>query len=192
MGFEECLAHIKKRRKVLGGLVLSGGEPLLCRELPEYIAEIKKTGLKVKLDTNGIFPMELSLLLSREETRPDYIALDLKIAPSRYTELLPALFLQSFPDFNPAGLLTQSAALISESGIPHEYRSLVLPGSYFGVDDIDALAPLVDEGPWYFRPFRGGNCLDPAWDMMEEKPEEALARGEILGARAMSLGKNVR
>ena len=168
---EEALAHIRKRRSVLGGVVLSGGEPCLYDELPALIEEIKRLSLPVKLDTNGTFPAMLENLFGREERRPNYIALDLKIAPARYGEHGAALI--------------QSAALIRASGIEHEYRTLALPGSFITEADIEALAPLADNAPWYFRPFRGGNCLDPAWDNLEENGVGVTALAE----RARELGK---
>ena len=167
---EEVFAHLLKRRTVLGGVVLSGGEPCLYEGLPDLIFEIKKIPLAVKLDTNGMFPVVLGKLFSCEKTRPDYIAMDLKLSPERYTELLPPsagpLFSQN--SSNPAADIVQSAALIRASGIPHEFRSLELPKAYFTEKDKEALAPLAGDSPWILRPFRGGNCLDPVWDSFEQ------------------------
>ena len=204
--FEGALTHIRKRRSVLGGVVLSGGEPCCQAELPDIIREIKKLSLPVKLDTNGMFPAMLKELFNSKETKPDFIALDLKIAPYRYGELIALEKVKnhgaarSFNKTSPASSvklddeipdnLIQSAALIREAGIEHEYRSLALPGGYFTEKDIEALAPLTDTAPWHFRPFRGGNCLDPAWDKLEEPVAEARARAEVLAAKARELGKN--
>ena len=188
---EDGLAHLRKRKAVLGGVVLSGGEPCLYNELPELIAEIKKLKLfrqdeqlLVKLDTNGMFPFMLEKLFTREETRPDYIALDLKVAPARYAELLPAA-----GSFDPAEALIRSAALIRHSGINHEFRTLALPGGHITEKDIEALAPLAGNSPWFFRPFRGGNCLDPSWNNLGNPDGEDAARG--LAAKARELGKTV-
>ena len=171
----DALAHVRKRRSVLGGVVLSGGEPCLYEGLPGLIEEIKSLALPVKLDTNGTLPAMLETLFSREETRPDYIALDLKIAPDRYGEA--------------GGKLVESAALIRACGIAHEYRTLALPGGFITGEDIEALAPLADNAPWHFRPFRGGSCLDPAWDSRQESAAEAGARVQALAERARELGK---
>jgi len=188
---ETAFAHLHKRKQVLGGVVLSGGEPCLCNELPDLISKIKKIGLPVKLDTNGMFPSFLEEIFRREESRPEYIALDLKIAPGRYKNLLPqgapTADLLSDSSLDPASLLSQSALLIRQAGISHEYRSLALGGSYFSESDIEELAPLADDSPWYFRPYSGGNCLDPAWDEME-KP--SAGRLEELAKKARELGKN--
>ena len=177
---EEGLAHLLKRQSVLGGVVLSGGEPCIHAELPGIIEEIKKLSLKVKLDTNGMFPAVLEKLFSRKETLPDYIALDLKIAPRRYSELKSR---------EPDDTLSQSAALINNSGIFHEYRTLALPGGFITENDIEALAPLTDDSPWYFRPFRAGNCLDPSWDSLEKSTAEAVKDAKALAEKAKKLGK---
>ena len=163
---------------------MSGGEPCLCRGLPDIITEIKKLALPVKLDTNGMFPEMLEKLFGREGTRPDYIALDLKVAPARYAELIPEKTRNDLCE-----KLIKSAALIRSSGISHEYRTLALPGGYISTEDIEVLAHLADNAPWYFRPFVGGNCLDPAWDILEEPVAEARARLEALAGRARELGK---
>jgi pyruvate formate lyase activating enzyme len=178
---EAALALIRQRRSLLGGVVLSGGEPSLYPDLSALIREIRGWGLLVKLDTNGMAPPVLEGLFSRRESRPDYIALDLKLAPARYGELLPR-----GAQFDAAAALEQSAALIRDSGIPHEFRTLCLPQNMVAEADIDALAPLVDGAPWYFRPFRPGNCLDPAWNELGEPGREETAR---LAALARSRGK---
>jgi pyruvate formate lyase activating enzyme len=174
ISLEEALNHIEKRRKVLGGAVLSGGEPTLFSGLGAVIGRIKSLGLRVKLDTNGLLPDVLENLFGAEETRPDYIAVDLKTAPERYGELLPG---NNDRAANPGENLKRSAALIRSSGIDHEFRSIALPASpnggedatYFGERDRTALAVLAGGSPWHIRPFVPGNCLDPAWNAAEAK-----------------------
>ncbi|MDR2748272.1 MAG: anaerobic ribonucleoside-triphosphate reductase activating protein [Treponema sp.] len=179
---EEAWRHIKKRRSVLRGVVLSGGEPTLYRELPSLIRSIKGLGLPVKLDTNGMAAAVLEDILKYRETRPDYIALDLKLAPPRYRALAAGPGLK-----DPGGELEKSAALIRASGTGREFRTLAFPRGFITEGDIRALAPLVDDSPWYFRPFRPGNCLDPAWDGFES-PD--AGETEVLVDTARSLGKN--
>jgi pyruvate formate lyase activating enzyme len=172
---EKAMEHIEKRRNVLGGVVLSGGEPTLFRGLPELVTRIKALGLRVKIDTNGMRPDLLEKLFSGHGTRPDYVAMDLKLAPERYTELLP----RNAPgrdaadpagppagpaDADPGARIRRSAELIRSSGIAHEFRSLSLPQAYFGQSDLEALTSLAGSSPWHIRPFVPGNCLDPAWD----------------------------
>jgi pyruvate formate lyase activating enzyme len=76
--------YLEKRKKLIDGVVLSGGEPTLQPNLKNIISEIRKLGLKVKLDTNGLLPevvYDLTL---------DYLALDIKTIPSLYPQLLKA------------------------------------------------------------------------------------------------------
>ncbi|MDR2500279.1 MAG: radical SAM protein [Treponema sp.] len=186
MSVEKALAHLEKRRAVLGGVVLSGGEPLMQADAAGIAAAVKRLGLPVKLDTNGMHPGVLEALCSHEASRPQYIALDLKLSPGRYGRLLPG-GVEDAPDSRPGEALMQSAALIHALGIAHEYRTLVLPQGYIGPGDIRALAPLVDGAPWYFRPFIPGNCLDPAWNSL---PRPAATEGEALIREARRLGKN--
>ncbi|MDR2404722.1 MAG: anaerobic ribonucleoside-triphosphate reductase activating protein [Spirochaetaceae bacterium] len=171
---EAAFDCIKRRRSVLGGVVLSGGEPCLCRELGPLILRIRDLGLPIKLDTNGMRPDVLEALFSKAATRPDYIALDLKTAPERYGELLENAGGRGPADRDPGEALRKSASLIRKSGITCEFRSIVFPNGYFGLADIDALAPLVGDSPWYFRSFRPGNCLDPSWNEIGE-PEPGHA-----------------
>jgi pyruvate formate lyase activating enzyme len=140
-------------------------------------------GLKIKLDTNGMHPVMLEKIFSKEETRPDYIALDLKLAPRRYVTLAAP----GYRGTDPGEKLKASAGLIAASGIAHEYRTLAFGGGFIGPPDIEELAPLVDGAPWYFRDFRPGNCLDPAWDAAP-LPEAGAAGA--LAALAGALGKN--
>ena len=197
INLEEGLAHLRKRQAVLGGVVLSGGEPCIYAGLGDLIREIKELSLPVKLDTNGMCPAMLENLFSSEETRPNYIALDLKISPAKYKMLEMADRRSSHRgtetrrgEQEPEELLKKSAELIRRSGIIHEYRTLVLPGGFITGKDIEELAPLTDEAPWYFRPFRGGNCLDPAWNSMEESTKTASERSITLAEKAKELGKN--
>lgn len=178
---DEALGLVEKRRPVLGGVVLSGGEPAARPGLGEVIRRIGALGLPVKLDTNGMNPGVLIDLFSRQETRPAYIALDLKLPPSRYGELMPG----GIPGA-PGEALAESAALIRSSGIAHEFRTLAFPGTCLAPGEIPAMAALVDDSPWYFRAFKPGNCLDPAWNALNAPGPEEIA---ALARKAREAGK---
>jgi pyruvate formate lyase activating enzyme len=180
---DEAAGHLLKRRSVLGGVVLSGGEPTASGGLGEILMRVKALGLPVKLDTNGMHPGVLENLFSREETRPDYVALDLKLPPERYGELAPG---NAGAPGEAGGALKRSADLIRASGIDHEFRSLALPNRYLAPGEIPAMAALVDGAPWYFRAFRPGNCLDPDWNSLDAPgPQEAA----VLARKARESGK---
>jgi pyruvate formate lyase activating enzyme len=171
----EALALIEKRRKVLGGVVLSGGEPTLYSKLPELIVYIKDLGLSVKVDTNGTNPDMIKEILTPDQWCIDYIALDLKIHPRRCAQLEIFAPPQRNGECSIIERLIESAALIRESGIPCEMRSLALPAGQFTQADIKGLALLAGAAPWHIRAFRPGNCLDPAWNDYPPTSDAELA-----------------
>lgn len=79
---EDVITFLKKRRGLLDGVCISGGEPLLHDDLENFIREIKALGFLVKLDTNGSFPGKLKQLI--ETGLVDYVAMDIKNSPDLY------------------------------------------------------------------------------------------------------------
>ena len=79
---DELLAFLDSRKKMLDGVCITGGEPLLHAELPALIREIKTMGYQVKLDTNGSFPERLSEILSSGNV--DHVAMDIKHTQEKY------------------------------------------------------------------------------------------------------------
>ncbi|MCC8104723.1 MAG: anaerobic ribonucleoside-triphosphate reductase activating protein [Clostridiales bacterium] len=83
---EEFFAFLEKRRGLLDGVAVTGGEPTLYRDLPEFLARIHDMGFAVKLDTNGNHPQMLKQLL--DAGLVDYVAMDIKNSPQRYGETI--------------------------------------------------------------------------------------------------------
>jgi pyruvate formate lyase activating enzyme len=79
---EELLEFLRKRSGMLDGVCITGGEPTLRKDLPDFIRKIKTLGYLIKLDTNGSNPRMLKALL--EEQLLDYVAMDIKNCPDRY------------------------------------------------------------------------------------------------------------
>ncbi len=79
---ETFFKFLDSRKKVLDGVVISGGEPCMSSDISEFIDEIKKRGLLVKLDTNGSFPEILDKIIDKV----DYVAMDIKSCLERYQE----------------------------------------------------------------------------------------------------------
>ena len=82
---EEVLSHLKKRRAMLTGVCITGGEPTLCEELPDFLTKIKALGYLIKLDTNGTNPSMLRRLYHAGLI--DYVAMDIKTGPSDYAKV---------------------------------------------------------------------------------------------------------
>ena len=78
----ELLAFLEKRRGLLDGVAITGGEPCMQPELPELMRKIRGLGFAVKLDTNGFYPDMLARILG--EGLADYVAMDVKNSPLMY------------------------------------------------------------------------------------------------------------
>lgn len=117
---KEILAFLAQRRGKLEGLVITGGEPTLQRDFPNFILAVKALGYLVKVDTNGTQPVMLRRLIA--ERLVDYIAMDIKTDLKRYPLLKPSV---------PLARIYQSAKLLSEEaaqqGIAYEFRTTVVP-----------------------------------------------------------------
>lgn len=79
--FSEIAAFLEKRKKMISGVVLSGGEPTIHPVLPEIVKKIRSIGYKIKLDTNGLNPDMIA------PCNPDYCALDIKTTTDNYAAL---------------------------------------------------------------------------------------------------------
>lgn len=111
---ETFVRFLEKRQNILEGVCITGGEPTLAPGLGEWIDRIHSMGFLVKLDTNGYQPDTLHSLFDRH--RPDYIAMDIKAAPSRYA-------FASGVDNLHIDRIQESIDLIRQCGIPYEFRT---------------------------------------------------------------------
>ena len=136
---EEFFAFLNKRRGILDGVVITGGEPTLAHGLYEFIMAVKQAGYPVKLDTNGSFPKKLKPLL--EAGLLDYVAMDIKTMPERYERVAGVKV-----DMDAIG---ESIAAIRESGIPHEFRTTVVKGLHTK-DDIVQVAKMLGKDEAYY------------------------------------------
>ena len=114
---EAFFAFLKKRQGLLDAVCVSGGEPTLYKELPEFLRQIKSLGYLVKLDTNGSNPALLKALV--QEGLLDYVAMDIKNSPSRYGETvgLPRMDLTS---------IEESIRFLLEDNVGYEFRTTVV------------------------------------------------------------------
>ena len=113
MDEEELYAFLDKRRGLLDGVAVTGGEPCLHKELPELLRKIRAMGFMTKLDTNGNHPDMLRRIL--EEGLADYVAMDIKNSPARYAQTA------GLADFDLSGV-QESIRLLIE-GVPGPVRA---------------------------------------------------------------------
>lgn len=121
--------HITKRKNVLEGAVISGGEPALHGGLKYLCDEIRGLGVKVKIDTNGLEPDALA------ECRPDYLAVDVKTVPEKYR-----LLGERRRDVG--GRLSRSISMVKDMGDNAEVRITAVPG-IVNLEDMGRLIPAL-------------------------------------------------
>lgn len=115
---EEVLSFLDTRKNWLDGVVISGGEPTLHNDLPSFISKIKEKGYLVKLDTNGINPDMLRMLI--EKRLIDYVAMDIKTSLDEYENVTCVKL-----DIN---RIKESIDILKNSGIAYEFRTTMVPG----------------------------------------------------------------
>ncbi|MCK4260111.1 MAG: anaerobic ribonucleoside-triphosphate reductase activating protein [Halanaerobiales bacterium] len=159
---EIIFEHLTKRKKVLDGVVITGGEPTLHGDkLVELIIQIRELGYHIKLDTNGTNPQLLTRLIN--ENLVDYIAMDLKTCISEYSNLT-----STFVNLN---LIHESIQILKEISkvsdnskiINVEFRTTLHP-KFHNKEIFHKMVGLIESVPLYvLQTFRPETTLDPLY-----------------------------
>ncbi len=148
---EEVFAYLQKRRGVLDGVVITGGEPFLQPDLLRVLGRIKELGLDVKVDTNGTFPSRLREAL--DASLIDYVAMDIKNAKDAYAETvgLPSCSLSA---------VEESASLLLSGKVDYEFRTTIVSGLHTP-ERMHAIGAWIRGAKRYFlQPFHdSGNLI---------------------------------
>ncbi len=179
-GEEEFFTFLNKRRGILDGVVITGGEPLMAKGIEDFIRRIKGMGVMVKLDTNGSFPERLSALLA--ENLVDYVAMDIKALPEKYETAVGV----------PVKIehILESVALLRTSGVPHEFRTTVVKGIHTE-EEIVAIASWLSGEPYFLQGFVdsgaliGGGCESFSADEMHKMHKKAVAVSPLCQLRGI-------
>ncbi len=147
---DEFFAFLETRQGKLDGVCITGGEPLLQTDIADFIRKIRALGFSVKLDTNGAFPERLASLL--DEGLLDYVAMDFKNSPEKYPLTV------GISDFDISPVL-ESAALLMNSSVSHEFRTTLVKGLHTA-EDVHAMGrALKGAKNYYLQSFVDSGCL---------------------------------
>ena len=116
---EEFFTFLTRRKGMLEGVCITGGEPTLQPDLPDFIARVKDMGYAVKLDTNGYRPAVLRRLV--EDGLLDYVAMDIKNSSERYGETVGITRFDTTP-------VEESMDYLMEGRVPFEFRTTLVRG----------------------------------------------------------------
>lgn len=136
---DEILSYLKKRKGLLDGVVITGGEPLLQNGIEDFIIKVRDLGYKVKLDTNGSFPDKLKNLLDKGLL--DYVAMDIKNSKEKYSATAGC-------EVNLADI-EKSISHLENSGVGYELRTTVTQELH-NQEDIKNIALWIKKSPKYF------------------------------------------
>jgi pyruvate formate lyase activating enzyme len=136
----EILDFLSTRQKLLDGVVLTGGEPLLHPDAAGFLRKVRAMGFFVKLDTNGCFPNRLAPLLA--EGLVDYVAMDIKNCLEKYPETCGVSEMELAP-------VLESIRLLRSSGVEFEFRTTAVRELHTA-DDFLAIGRWLEGAPQYF------------------------------------------
>lgn len=165
---DEVFGFLKKRRGVLDGVAVTGGEPLLHADMPEFLARVKELGYKIKLDTNGSNPELLSEIVKNKLV--DRVAMDIKNAPEEYARTIG---LKSFDIAH----VERSKEMLLRGDIDYEFRTTVVKGIHTKESLIGAAKWIKGAREYYLQQFKdSGNLILPdGLSAYDEKQMHALA-----------------
>ncbi len=139
-GEEEVLSYLKKRKGVLDGICITGGEPLLQKDIADFMSRVRELEYKIKLDTNGSFPEKLRTLVSAGLV--DYVAMDIKNSKEKYAE---AVGIEGFD----TRAVEESVAFLLSGAVDYEFRTTVVDELH-SEEDIENLASWIKGASRYY------------------------------------------
>lgn len=164
MDKDELMAYLKKRKGILDGVCITGGEPLLSNGVFELMKQVKDMGYLVKLDTNGTFPERLRRAVFGGLV--DTVAMDIKNSKERYAETVGV---ENF-DISP---VEESVEFLKSGAVDYEFRTTVVRELHTE-EDIERLAQWIQGAArYYLQRFKdSGNLIregftEPSIDFME-------------------------
>ena len=162
---DEIFTYLERRRGILDGVCITGGEPLLQPDLIPFLLKVKEMGFLVKLDTNGMLPERLSAILATNLV--DYVAMDIKSSPDGY-----AAATGTDADVS---AVTDSLSILRQSGIPFELRTTAVRGIHTEAD-FAAIGQWIGDVPAYFiqRFVDSGQLLGSGCDAFSPEEMEHL------------------
>ncbi len=179
---EEILSYLKKRKGLLDGVCITGGEPLLQPDIADFIKKIKALGYAVKLDTNGCFPEKLKELV--EGGLVDYIAMDIKNCLAKYPETVGIKNFDTAP-------IKESIDFLINSNIDFEFRTTIVRELHTA-QDIKTLAEEIKGAKRYFLQnfvdsgdLIGENLSSADREVLEEMKREAEKTLDIVEIRGI-------
>ncbi len=169
---EEFFAFLSKRKGLLDGVAVTGGEPCLQQSLPAFLEKVRELGFAVKLDTNGFHPALLSEILGANLA--DYVAMDIKNSPEKYAWT-------SGRERLDLGPLRESIALLKEEKTDYEFRTTVVK-EFHEAGDFPKIGEMIAGARRYFLQCFTDRESVPFGNLHAPDPEEMENYARIVRA----------
>ncbi len=140
---EEVFSYLNKRKNILDGVVISGGEPLLQKDIKDFIVRIKTLGYKVKLDTNGVNSKLLSELI--DEKLVDYVAMDIKNTFDKYD-------MTTGKSNSKIDNIKESIRILKKEKVPYEFRTTIVK-DFHNIEDIKKILKYINGSKYFIQNF---------------------------------------
>lgn len=137
---DEILSYLNKRKGIIDGVCITGGEPLLQNDIGDFLVKVKETGMPVKLDTNGSYPEKLRELVSRGLV--DYVAMDIKNSKEKYPLTV------GLPGYD-IGKIEESVEFLMSGAVDYEFRTTVVR-EFHTAEDIVKITEWIAGAKRYF------------------------------------------
>jgi len=149
---DDILNYLENNKQLLDAVVITGGEPSIHKDLPDFIKQIKQLGLLVKLDTNGTNPKMITKLIKNNLV--DYIAMDIKakLTLRKYGEIVGSEF-----SFTNMDRVLESVKLIQQSTVKYEFRTTMVKPNHT-VEDIMEISNAIS-GNYYLQEYNDQKTL---------------------------------
>ena len=163
---QNALSEVPKRRGILDGVCITGGEPLLNRDIAPFISRIKEMGFLVKLDTNGSFPERLASLI--DGGLLDYVAMDIKNSPEKYP-------LTTGTEDGALSKVKESVSILLKGSLPFEFRTTLVKGMHTEADMEKIGAWIKGAERYFLQQFTdSGDVLCEGLSAFNKEESEAL------------------
>ena len=167
--FEQIAEYLKRNRGWIDGVVISGGEPMTHKDLPELCLKIKKLGLLVKVDTNGTNPTMTKQLIN--DGLVDYMAMDVKapLIGGKYS------MASGVDAGNLLEKIRETINILMNSKIEYEFRTTLVP-TLHKKEDVKTICEEIRGCKKYaLQNFKGNvETINPEFKNLKPLPEKRI------------------
>ena len=173
----EIFSYLNKRKGLLDGVCITGGEPLLQSDIAEFIKSVKEMGFAVKLDTNGAFPERLAALI--DEGLLDYVAMDIKNSKEKYSLTCGVCV--------DIAAIERSVELLKKGKVDYEFRTTLVKELHDEQDILSMASWLSGTRSWYLQNFvDSGDLIQKG---LSAHSEEWVKNAQTLAAQTIECVK---